>query len=145
LSETHLERLTEQTDILTYYAAAGMVVRYLAETYGDDKVFALYQALGNYPFNDIAVDPAWGQHSDERLRAAFQDILNLDMTELSEGYLEWIDLQSQTSSSGTKINSVSDTQLNLVPVTQMNLVSDTQLNLVPVTQLNSVSVAVIYL
>jgi hypothetical protein len=94
LSETHLERLTEQTDILTYYAAAGMVVRYLAETYGDDQVFGLYQALGNYPFNDIASDPAWGQHSDERLSAVLQDILNLDMTELSEGYLEWIDLQS---------------------------------------------------
>jgi len=94
LSETHLERLTEQTDILTYYATAGMVVRYLAETYGDDQVFALYQALGNYPFNDIAVDPAWEQHSDERLRAVLQDILNLNITELSEGYLEWINLQS---------------------------------------------------
>lgn len=95
LSETHLERLTEQTDILTYYATAGMVIRYLAETYGDDQVFALYQALGNYPFNDIASDPAWGQHSDERLRAVLQDILNLDMTELSEGYLQWIELQTE--------------------------------------------------
>ncbi|MZQ99432.1 MAG: hypothetical protein GT601_17335 [Acidaminobacter sp.] len=95
LSETHLERLTDQTEILTYYATAGMVIRYLAETYGDDQVFALYQALGNYPFNDIASDPAWGQHSDERLRAVLQDILNLDMTELSEGYLEWIELQPE--------------------------------------------------
>ncbi len=94
LSETHLELLTDQTDILTYYATAGMVVRYLAETYGDDQVFALYQALGSYPQNDIASDPAWGQHADERLQAVFQEILNLDMTELSDGYLQWLDLQS---------------------------------------------------
>lgn len=94
LSETQLDRLTEQTEILTYYAAAGMVVRYLAETYGDDQVFALYQALGRYPQNDIASDPAWGQHADERLQAVFQEILNLDMTELSDGYLQWLDLQS---------------------------------------------------
>lgn len=90
LSETRLESLTEQTEILTYYAAAGMMVRYLAETYGDDQVFALYQALGGYPRNDIASDPAWGQHADERMRAVLHDLLNLDMTSFSNGYLQWI-------------------------------------------------------
>jgi hypothetical protein len=90
LQSIQLEKLTVESEILSYYGTAGMVVNYLSETYGDEAVFKLYQALGDYPVNDITSDPDWVERADERLLAVLKKVLGQNLSQISEEYLKWI-------------------------------------------------------
>lgn len=49
LQKMNLETLSTREEVMAYYGASAMIVKYLSETYGDEKVFKRYQALGQYP------------------------------------------------------------------------------------------------
>ncbi|MCK8060752.1 MULTISPECIES: hypothetical protein [unclassified Fusibacter] len=85
----NLQVLQSKQEIYAYYGTAAMYVKYLAETYGDEKVFELYQTLGMYPFNDIASNPNWTKVCDDHMKETLKKVLGLEIEEISNGYLLW--------------------------------------------------------
>lgn len=91
LRDIPLEKLTVQSEILTYYATAGLYLEYLADSFGDEAVFQLYRGLGAYPKSDMTTDPTWASHADERLEAVIKEVIGQTLDQISEGYLKWLE------------------------------------------------------
>lgn len=88
LQKINLEVLDSREAVMAYYGASAMIVQYLSETYGDEKVFELYQALGGYPLNDINSNHHYAV-ADQRMEEVLLKVLNLNSEGLSKAYMLW--------------------------------------------------------
>lgn len=52
LENKNLETMTQNDDIRNYYASSGLIVRYISQKYGRDKVVDLVKALGKFTYQE---------------------------------------------------------------------------------------------
>lgn len=94
LEETSLIELTDEDMIRAYYGASSMLVEFIVETYGLDKLKAILQELSKYPRYNRGYDYGeMEQESNQRLHDAIKTVLGVDMDAFNQRWLEWIKSQ----------------------------------------------------
>ncbi|WP_143003121.1 gluzincin family metallopeptidase [Alkaliphilus peptidifermentans] len=89
LEETNLYEATDQFIISQFYYASGMIVKFMVEEYGHDKVKEIVAGLGEYPYNNNS-EVAGEKESQEKLHQVIYKVLGKEMDELNSEWLEWI-------------------------------------------------------
>ncbi len=89
LESTNLERLTDNKLISQYYDSAGLIVKYMVDTYGAERVRRLVTLLGKFPYlagTGSEVD----QKSQKRFRLVLPKGLGIDINQLNRDWKEYI-------------------------------------------------------
>lgn len=89
LEAKNLETMTAGVDVQQYYTVSGMVVRFLSETYGADKVKALTAELGTFPFGAGTIADRDAENK-QKFHTAAQKVLGVSMKELNTAWLAWL-------------------------------------------------------
>lgn len=90
LETTDLERLTDRAEIDAYYNRSAVAVRFLIETYGEDKMDALLTALGRSPLREGTVGHADNNAANNDLfHTAVTDVLDLSYADLDANWQAW--------------------------------------------------------
>lgn len=91
LERTNLIKLTDERTIGLYYAIASMVVEFMVDTYGREKVHALLTELSQYPRYGRGYDyGAMEQENQQRLHQAIETVLGVKMDTFNQQWLDWI-------------------------------------------------------
>ena len=91
LEETNLTQLTDDKSIKIFYAASSMVIEFMVETYGVDRLKALLAELAKNPRYDRGHDyAAMEQENQKRLHQAIQTVMGVDMNAFNRLWLGWI-------------------------------------------------------
>lgn len=94
LEKENLIQLTDEKTIGLYYAVSGMVVEFMVETYGVDKLKALLNELSKSPRYNRGYDYAdMEQETQARLHKAIETVLGVTMDEFDQQWLEWLNSQ----------------------------------------------------
>lgn len=90
LEERTLLLLTDEKTIALYYDMSAMVVEFIVETYGLEKLQAVLTELSKYPRFHRGYDYANEPELQGRLYQAFETILGINREEFNQGWLAWI-------------------------------------------------------
>lgn len=90
LEKMNLEVMTANYDIGRYYGVSGMIIEYIAENYGEEKVVEVIEKLGEYPFNDNLDSESYDKENQQKLREVIQDVMGKSLDEISVEWLAWL-------------------------------------------------------
>lgn len=94
LAESNLW-LLPKADVSRFYNMSGMVVEFLKDTYGQDKLMSLLKELAKNPKYDRGYDPKTMEAENQRrTAAAIQVVYGLSWEDLDKKWLSWISEQS---------------------------------------------------
>jgi hypothetical protein len=93
LEEKNLGLLTDEKTIRLYYAISGMVVEFIVETYGLEKLQALLIELSKYPPYDGGYDYTMEPELQQRLYQAIETVFGVKKDAFNEQWLAWISSQ----------------------------------------------------
>jgi hypothetical protein len=93
LDENVLTLLTDEKTIALYYDMSAMIVEFMAETYGLDKLQAVLIELSKYPRYDRGYDFAMEPELQQRLYQAIETVLGVNRDAFNQGWLAWISSQ----------------------------------------------------
>jgi len=94
LESINLQRVTDDETRGLYYAVSSMVVEFMAETYGLDRLRALLNELSRYPRCDRGYDyDQLEPEYERRLQLATEAVLGIDIDALSQQWIDWIESQ----------------------------------------------------
>jgi hypothetical protein len=96
LEETTLIELTDEKTIGLYNAVSSMVVEFIVDTYGPDKIHALLAELSKYPRYGRGYDYAgMEQENQTRLHQAIETVLGVKMDTFNQQWLKWLSSQQK--------------------------------------------------
>jgi hypothetical protein len=96
LEETNLIELTDERTIGLFNAVSSMVVEFMVDTYGLEKIHALLAELAKYPRYGRGYDyGAMEQENQQRLHQAIETVLRVKMNAFNQQWLDWIRAQQQ--------------------------------------------------
>ncbi|SHJ93319.1 hypothetical protein SAMN02745975_03262 [Geosporobacter subterraneus DSM 17957] len=81
LENINLETLVEDREISNYYDSSGMIVKFMVERFGPEKVKAVVKALGQYPYQ-AGTGAEVNQGAVERFREVLPKTLGVTVEEL---------------------------------------------------------------
>jgi len=91
LEEITLIELSDTRTIGLYYAVSSMVVEFMVDTYGLEKIHALLTELAKYPRYGRGYDYAgMEQENQVRLHQAIETVLGVKMDTFNQQWLDWI-------------------------------------------------------
>ncbi|MBN1427566.1 MAG: hypothetical protein JXB07_04220 [Anaerolineae bacterium] len=93
LDDTTLTLLTDAENRVLYNDMAAMVVEFIVEAYGLDKLQAILLELSKYPRYNRGYDYAMEPELQQRLYQAFETVLGIDKDTLNKQWLAWIGSQ----------------------------------------------------
>ncbi len=83
-----------KADVSLFYNMSGMVVEFLKDTYGQDKVMSLLKELAKNPRYDRGYDPKTMEAENQRrTEAAIQVVYGISWEDLDKKWLSWISEQ----------------------------------------------------
>lgn len=91
LENTDLYNPESQQTVWNYYNTSYMYVSYLIETYGHDKLMALFHEAGKKPFHNSTMNETFEAENIKTTSEVIQTVLGLTKVELSEAYLDWLE------------------------------------------------------
>ncbi|QEK11211.1 hypothetical protein FQB35_01855 [Crassaminicella thermophila] len=92
LEKANLEKMKDPKEISNYYDSAGMIVKFMIQKYGLQKVKDIVEALGEFPYQEgtgIEVD----KESIKRFHKVFKKEFGISVNDLNE---EWISYLNET-------------------------------------------------
>jgi hypothetical protein len=96
LEETTLIELTDEKTIGLYNAVSSMVVEFMVDTYGLDKIHALLTELSKYPRYGRGYDYAgMEQENQTRLHQAIETVLGVKRDTFNQQWLKWLSSQQK--------------------------------------------------
>jgi hypothetical protein len=96
LEETNLIELTDERTIGLFNAVSSMVVEFMVDTYGLEKIHALLTELSKYPRYGRGYDyAAMEQENQKRLHQAIEAVFGVKMDTFNQQWIEWIRSQQQ--------------------------------------------------
>ncbi len=87
LENTNLEILVEEQEISNYYDSSGMIVKFMVERYGIEKVKAIVRTLGQYPYQE-GTGAEVDQKAVIRFREVLPKMLKISVEELDQAWQE---------------------------------------------------------
>jgi hypothetical protein len=91
LEETNLIELIDERTIGLFNAVSSMVVEFMVDTYGLEKIHALLTALSKYPRYGRGYDYAGMELENQtRLHQAIETVLGVKMDTFNQRWLDWI-------------------------------------------------------
>ena len=96
LEETTLIELTDEKTIGLYNAVSSMVMEFMVDTYGLEKIHALLTELSRYPRYGRGYDYAgMEQENQTRLHQAIETVLGVKMDTFDQQWLKWLSSQQK--------------------------------------------------
>ncbi|WZL72594.1 hypothetical protein QBE52_16235 [Clostridiaceae bacterium 35-E11] len=92
LESKNLEKMKDHEEISNYYDSAGMIVKFMIESYGLEKVKQIVEALGKYPYQKgtgVEVD----QKSIQRFHEVVPAVLGIDVKKLDKQWEKYLQIQ----------------------------------------------------
>ncbi|MBB6216861.1 hypothetical protein HNQ80_002966 [Anaerosolibacter carboniphilus] len=89
LEKLNLEIMEDEEEIQNYYDGAGMIVKFMIDTYGEERVKKIIEALGSYDYLEgtgAEVDTV----SIQRFHEVIPKILEIDVTELDDSWKAYL-------------------------------------------------------
>ncbi|MBN1452458.1 MAG: hypothetical protein JW963_15690 [Anaerolineales bacterium] len=93
LDEKNLALLTDEKTRILYYDMSAMIVEFIVETYGLDKLQAVLVELSKYPRYDHGYDYAMEAELQQRLYQAIETVLGVNKDGFNQQWLAWISSQ----------------------------------------------------
>jgi hypothetical protein len=96
ISWLETQDLTQITDDKTrriFYDMAGMIVQFMVETRGVDKLHAVLNDMAQFPEFDRGYDFSMEPELQSRLYQSIETVIGLDRSAFNEAWLAWIALQ----------------------------------------------------
>lgn len=90
LEKINLETLTEQFDRGVYYGVSGMIVQYIVQQYGQEKLLSIIDELGKYEFKDNLLNINFREDNQKKFRQVLIEVFNKDIEEISNEWIEWL-------------------------------------------------------
>ena len=78
-------------EIRNYYNTSYMYVRYIAETYGHDKLMDLFYEAGKKPFHDSTLNDSFEINNQKTADEVIMTVLEITKEQLSKEYLDWLE------------------------------------------------------
>ncbi|QZY54587.1 hypothetical protein [Crassaminicella profunda] len=89
LEKANLEKMEDSKSINCYYDSAGMIVKFMVETYGLEKVKKIVEELGKFPY-DEGTGSEVNEKSIERFHLVVERILGMSVEELNKEWVQFI-------------------------------------------------------
>lgn len=77
-------------EILNFYTASYMYVRYIDETYGRETLMNLFYEAGKKPFHDSTLNDTFESNNQISTGEVIESVLGITKDELSSAYLTWL-------------------------------------------------------
>lgn len=90
LEKINLEMLTEEREISKYYDTSGMILKYMIEHFGIEKVKEIIAALGQYDYQE-GTGAEVNQKAIERFHETLPKTIGITVQELDEGWINYLD------------------------------------------------------
>lgn len=91
LERVNLSDVDSHQQIVDFYTASYMYIRYIDEAYGRDTLMQLFYEAGKKPYQDSALDDEYEMKNQQTASEVFMTVLGLTKAELSEDYLAWLE------------------------------------------------------
>ena len=96
LDSRYTYKMTDDNETKIYYAMSGMVVKYMVEEYGDDKVKEMVEGLSEYPGGDgYRTRSEYEKTMSRYMHKEIKKVMGVDRETFNKKWLEWIKKQGK--------------------------------------------------
>ena len=89
LEKTNLEMLEDSKTISAYYDSAGMIVKFLVDAFGEEKIKEIVSSLGDFPYQE-GTGAEVDREAQKRFHSILPKVLGMDVIQLNEAWNQYI-------------------------------------------------------
>jgi hypothetical protein len=89
LEKANLEKMEDNKSIRCYYHSAGMIIKFMVEKYGVEKVKKIVEELGNFPYEE-GTGSEVNEQSIKRYHLVLEKVLGMRVEELNKEWIQFI-------------------------------------------------------
>ena len=90
LDQMDLYEATDQSQVIGWYNATYLYIKFLEQKYGKDKIVEMLEYAGEKPFNDSTENNNFKADNIATTDEAINAVLNISVDQLSNEFLDWL-------------------------------------------------------